>query len=91
MATASLDLGGVSRSRLENLKDTIVGFLDMDDLLQEIGILKDIVPSTRIVKIWSRISNAPAKIEIGEVKLKNDGRELGYLGDYSSTKVGRTY
>jgi polynucleotide 5'-kinase involved in rRNA processing len=91
MATGSLDLGGVSRSRLENLKDTIVGFLDMDDLLQEIGIVKDIVPSTRIVKIWSRISNAPAKIEIGEVRLNNDGRELGYLGDYGGTKVGRTY
>jgi polynucleotide 5'-hydroxyl-kinase GRC3/NOL9 len=91
MATRGVDLSGVSRSWLENVKDTIVGFLDVDDLLQEIGILKDIVPSSRIVKVWSRMSHAPAKIEVGEVRLNNDGRELGYLGDYGGTKVGRTY
>jgi polynucleotide 5'-kinase involved in rRNA processing len=91
MATGGLDPGGLLRSSVENLRDTIVGFLDVDDLLQEIGILKDIVPSARIVKIWSRISNAPAKIEIGDVKLNNEGRELGHLGHYSSTKVSRTY
>ena len=74
-----LGLDRVSRSRLENLKDTIVGLLDADDLLQEIGILKDIVPSARTVKIWSRIPHLPAKIEVGDVKLNNDGRELGHL------------
>jgi polynucleotide 5'-kinase involved in rRNA processing len=74
-----LGLDRISRSRLENLKDTIVGLLDADDLLQEIGILKDIVPSARTVKIWSRISNLPAKVEVGDVKLNNDGRELGHL------------
>jgi len=74
-----LGLDRVSRSRLENLKDTIVGLLDADDLLQEIGILKDIVPSARTVKIWSRIPLLPAKIEVGDVKLNNDGRELGHL------------
>jgi polynucleotide 5'-hydroxyl-kinase GRC3/NOL9 len=91
MATRGLELGRVPRSWVENLRDAIVGFLDGDDLLQEIGILKDIVPSTGIAKIWSRISTAPAKIEIGEVRLNNDGRELGHLGDYACTKVGRTY
>jgi polynucleotide 5'-hydroxyl-kinase GRC3/NOL9 len=91
MATEGLDLGRVSRSWLDNLKDTIIGFLDADDLLQEIGILKHIVPSTRTVKIWSRISSVPAKIEIGEVRLNNDGRELSYLGDYGGTRVGRAY
>ena len=75
-----LDLDRASRSWVENLKDTVVGLLDADDLLQEIGILKDIVPSARMVKIWSRISNFPAKIEVGDVKLNNDGRELGHLG-----------
>jgi polynucleotide 5'-kinase involved in rRNA processing len=91
IATEEMNLGRVSRSSLDNLKDTIVGFLDEDDLLQEIGILKHVVPSTRIVKVWSRVSNAPVKIEIGEVRLNNDGRELGYLGDHGGTKVGRTY
>jgi len=75
------DLGPdrASRSWIDNMKDTVVGLLDADDLLQEIGILKDIVPSARMVKIWSRIPNLPAKIEVGYVKLGNDGRELGYL------------
>jgi len=75
-----LDLDRASRSWVENLKDTVVGLLDADDLLQEIGILKDIVPSVRMVKIWSRLPNLPAKIEVGDVKLNNDGRELGHLG-----------
>jgi polynucleotide 5'-hydroxyl-kinase GRC3/NOL9 len=75
-----LDLSRVPRSQLQNLKDTIVGFLDSDDFLQEIGILKDIVPSSRIAKIWSRISDAPSRIEIGDVKLNDDGREIGHLG-----------
>ena len=75
-----LGLDRVSRSWVENLKDTVVGLLDADDLLQEIGVLKDIVPSARMVKIWSRIPNLPAKIEVGDVKLNNDGRELGHLG-----------
>jgi polynucleotide 5'-hydroxyl-kinase GRC3/NOL9 len=74
-----LGLDRVSRSWVENLKDTVVGLLDADDLLQEIGILKDIIPSVRMVKIWSRIPNLPAKIEVGDVKLNNDGRELGHL------------
>ena len=76
----NLDLDRVSRSWVENLRGTVVGLLDADDLLQEIGILKDIVPSARMVKIWSRISNLPAKIEVGDIKLNNDGRELGHLG-----------
>jgi polynucleotide 5'-kinase involved in rRNA processing len=76
----NLDLARVSRAQAGNLKDAIVGLLDADDLLQEIGILKDAVPSARILRIWSRILNAPSKIEVGDVKLSNDGRELGYLG-----------
>ena len=74
-----LDLDRVPRSQLGNLKDTIVGFLDANDFLQEIGILKDIVHSTRIIRVWSRIERPPNKIEIGDVKLNNDGRELGHL------------
>lgn len=75
-----LVLDRVPRAQLGNLKDAIVGFLDADDFLHEIGILKEVVPSARMVRIWSRISNTPSKIEIGDVKLNNDGRELGHLG-----------
>jgi hypothetical protein len=84
MATEDLDLSGLPRTSVENPRDAIVGFLDVDDLLQEIGILKDIVPSSRIVKIWSRISKAPVRIEIGDVRLSNEGRELGHLDHYGS-------
>ena len=80
LTTENLDLDRVPRAQVGNLKDAIVGFLDADDSLQEIGILKEAVPSARTVRIWSRILNAPSKIEIGDVKLSNDGRELGHLG-----------
>jgi len=74
-----LDLSRLPRSQLQNLKDTIVGFLNSDDFLQEIGILKDVVPSSSVATIWSRLSDAPSKIEIGDVKLNNDGCEIGHL------------
>jgi polynucleotide 5'-hydroxyl-kinase GRC3/NOL9 len=64
---------------LEALKDCIVGLLNADGFLQEIGILKDIHPSTMTAKIWSRIKCPPSRIEIGNVRLSNDGHELGHL------------
>jgi len=73
-----LSLRRFSRPQLEALKELIVGFLDSDGFLQEIGILKDIVPSTMTVKTWSKISRAPCTIEVGDVRLSSDGRELGY-------------
>jgi len=76
----NLNLTRASRAQVGNLKDAIVGFLDADDLLQEIGILKEAIPSTGILRIWSRILNTPSKIEIGDVRLSDDGRELGHLG-----------
>ena len=75
----NLDLNRVPRAQIENLKGAIVGFLDADGFLQEIGILKDAVPSARTVKIWSRILNIPRKIEIGDVRLNNEGQELGHI------------
>jgi polynucleotide 5'-hydroxyl-kinase GRC3/NOL9 len=80
LALENLDLDRMSRLQVWNIKDAIVGLLDADDLLQEIGILKDTVPSMGILKIWSRISNSPSKIEIGDIRLNNDGSELGHLG-----------
>ena len=77
LAMNDLDLDNVPRSRLEDLKDTIVGLLDANDFLQEIGILNEVSPTT--VKVWSRIQNAPKRIEIGDVRLNHHGLELGYL------------
>jgi len=92
LSSEPLHLNRLSRSQVEDLKDEIVGFLDADGFLQEIGILKDIVPSTTTVKIWSRIAVTPRKIEIGGVKLSDDGRELGYVGRYAHCgEVSRTY
>jgi len=79
LTSEPLSLHRFSRPKLEALKDSIVGFLDSDGFLQEIGILKDIIPSTMTVKIWSRISCAPSGIEIGDVRLSIEDRELPYV------------
>ncbi len=79
LAPNDLDLRVIPRLQLENLKDAIVGFLDADGFLQEIGVLKDLLRSAKTVKVWSRISDTPSTIEIGDVKLNNEGRELGHL------------
>jgi len=92
LSSEALHLNRLSRSQVEDLKDAIVGFLDADGFLQEIGILKDIIPSTKTVKIWSRIATTPSKIETGGVKLSDDGRELGYVGRYEQGgEASRTY
>jgi polynucleotide 5'-kinase involved in rRNA processing len=77
LTSEAFNLRRPSRLELDALKDSIVGFLDADGFLQEIGILKDAAPSTMTLKIWSRITCTPSMIEIGDVKLSNDGRELG--------------
>lgn len=92
VSSEALQLNRLSRSQVEDLKEAIVGFLDADGFLQEIGILKDIIPSAATVKIWSRIAVAPGKIEIGGVKLSEDGRELGYVKPYEQGgEASRTY
>jgi polynucleotide 5'-hydroxyl-kinase GRC3/NOL9 len=75
----ALNLRRFSRREFEPFKDCIVGFLDANGFLQEVGILKDVAPSTMTVKIWSRITSTPAGIEIGDVRLSNDGRELSHV------------
>lgn len=78
LGSERLEIRRLSRSRIEELKGRIVGFLDAEGFLQEIGVLKEIVPSSMTVKIWSRIATGPSRIEIGEVRLTDDGRELAY-------------
>lgn len=79
LTSEAFNLRRPSRLELDALKDSIVGFLDTDGFLQEIGVLKDVAPSTMTLKIWSRITCTPSSIEIGDVKLSNDGRELGHV------------
>ncbi len=79
LASKDLDLEHIPQLQFENMKGAIVGFLDADGFLQEIGVLKDLVRSTKMVTVWSRISGTPSTIEIGDVKLNNEGRELGHL------------
>jgi len=79
LTSEPFNLRSLSRSQLEALKELIVGFLDSDGFLKEIGILKDVVPSTMTVKIWSRMSRPPSTIEVGDVRLSSDGRELGHV------------
>ncbi len=80
LSSQTLDMNCFSRRQVEDLKDAIVGLLDANGFLREIGVLKDIIPSKTTIKIWSRIAAIPSKIEIGNVRLSKDGRELGYLG-----------
>ena len=76
LASEALDPRRLSGSRVEGFRDSIVGLLGADDFLQEIGILKDINRSAMTIKVWARIVAVLSKIEIGDVKLNNDGREL---------------
>jgi polynucleotide 5'-kinase involved in rRNA processing len=80
LAPNDLDMENIQRLQLKNMKDAIVGLLNSEGFLEEIGVLKDLSPSTKKVRVWSRISGTPSKIEIGEVRLNNEGRELGHLG-----------
>jgi polynucleotide 5'-hydroxyl-kinase GRC3/NOL9 len=77
----ALDLHRLSWSRAVHLKDALVGFLGAEGFLLEIGVLKEIVPSAMIVRVWSRVTSALSRIEVGNVRLSSDGRELGYVGE----------
>ena len=78
LSSEALNVRCFSRSQLDKLRDVIVGFLDSDDFLQEIGLLKKITPSAMTVTAWSRITDTPNKIEVGGVRLDINGRELTY-------------
>ena len=79
LSSQALNLHPLSRPRIETLKDAILGFLETDGFLQEIGILKDIAPSTMTFRVWSRIAAPSRQIEIGGVRLNDNGHELGYV------------
>jgi polynucleotide 5'-hydroxyl-kinase GRC3/NOL9 len=67
----------VSRFNGRTLSNLIVGILDDEDYLVEIGILIDIEPEAAL--IYSRQAEALHKIEVGYVKLSTSGEETGFL------------
>jgi polynucleotide 5'-hydroxyl-kinase GRC3/NOL9 len=91
LASKDLDLEHIPQLQFESMRGAIVGFLDADGFLQEIGVLKELVRSAKMVNVWSRITGTPSKIEIGDVKLNNEGCELGHLGNYDRAEASRTY
>jgi polynucleotide 5'-hydroxyl-kinase GRC3/NOL9 len=70
-------LPGASRFNRRTLSNLIVGILDDQDYLAEIGILIDIDPEAAL--IYSRQAGAFRKIELGYVKLSTSGKETGFL------------
>jgi polynucleotide 5'-kinase involved in rRNA processing len=69
-----LPVSGLDRRALSNL---IVGILDDQDYLAEIGILMGVEREAAV--IYSRRSEVFHKIEVGYVRLSTAGEEIGFL------------
>jgi polynucleotide 5'-hydroxyl-kinase GRC3/NOL9 len=67
----------ISRAQAPQLGNLIVGFLDEENHLRQIGVLLTI--ENESLKIYSRTVDNFASIEVGYVKLSTGGVELGYL------------
>jgi len=80
LTSQPIDPARLLRSGANDLIDRIVGFLNSDGFLSEIGVLREAVPSARTVKVWSRFDGKPDSIEVGEVRLNGQGRELSHAG-----------
>jgi polynucleotide 5'-hydroxyl-kinase GRC3/NOL9 len=59
------------------LRNLIVGILDAEGFLVEIGILIDV--AGQVAKIYSRAMGPLSRIAVGYVKLSTSGREIGFL------------
>jgi len=60
---------------------SIIGLLDEEDFLLSIGILKDVDPKRRVLKAYAVPNEKVTTVEVGAVKLTEEGKELAYLGD----------
>jgi len=67
----------ISRAQAPQLGNLIVGFLDDEDYLRQIGVLLTV--ENESLKIYSRAVDDFARIQVGYVKLSTGGVELGYL------------
>jgi len=66
----------ISKSNLD-LRNVLLGLLNDEGFLEQIGILERITP--RLLTVYSRAVHQTATIEFGYVKLSRDGSELGFL------------
>jgi len=65
-------------NEFDDFKDNIVGFIDRKNFLQGIGIMKDLNKDKKIMKIFTSIKKNEElrKLEIGNIKISNSGREF---------------
>ena len=63
--------------REPKLNNTLVGLLDEESYLHQIGVLTRISENT--VQLYSRSTHNMTTLEVGYVKLSTNGQELGYL------------
>ncbi len=71
------DLQSIQSVRISELRNLIVGLLDAQGYLLQIGILQNVDEDS--LRVYSRSTDQLKEIELGNVKLSNDGIELGYL------------
>jgi len=58
-------------------RDAIVGLLDSDGFLLEIGIVRELTEDS--IKVYAREAKDVREVELGYVKLLADGAEIGNL------------
>jgi polynucleotide 5'-kinase involved in rRNA processing len=69
----------VDEPRAWELSNLVVGLLNGDGYMIQIGILIDVGDQT--ARIYSRPAESVRRIEVGYVKLSTAGTELGYFED----------
>ena len=70
-------LQSIQSVRISELRNLIVGLLDDQGYLLQIGILQSLDEDS--FRVYSRTTDHLREIELGNVKLSTDGVELGYL------------
>ena len=67
----------LQKSNRAQLRNVILGILNREDYLIEIGILMDITDD--LISIFSKMSEEIRKVELGYVRLTTSGSEVGFL------------
>ncbi len=70
-------LQSVQSVPISELRNLIVGLLDAQGYLLQIGILQSLDEDS--FRVYSRSTEHLKEVELGNVKLSPDGVELGYL------------
>ena len=72
-----IGVSSVETTRMSQLRNLIVGLLNDQGFLLQIGVLLSLDDNS--LRVYSRAVDHLAGIELGYVKLSTDGAELGYL------------